>query len=373
MNNKLSKNLFKDEMLLSMEFLPNPDKIINRYGKNYEVLRDLQSDPHVWSCIQSRKGGLLSMEYQISRSSNKENQLLIDEFFKNNDINKLIREILDSIYFGYSIIEIIWEDGVKGLLPKSFLSRPQEWFSFSPDGDVYYTRGVNKQKVDNYKILLVNNESGLNNPYGNALLSKVYWSVKFKNSGLKYWVRYMEKYGLPVLLGQYKRGAKGEEIQNLLDSLVEMNEDSVIVTPSDIDIKINESKSNSSIELYSGLIDFCNNEISKALLSQTLTTELKSGSLAASQTHFQIRKELIDADVRLVEHSINELIKKIIDLNSANKEYPEFKYLQNDAESFARLQRDKILSDSTNIMFNKNYWQKHYGLDENEFELERNE
>lgn len=121
--------------------------------------------------------------------------------------------------------------------------------------------------------------------------------------------------------------------------------------------------------MYKELISFCNNEISKAILSQNLTTEVNKGSYAASKTHFQIRRELIEADKRLVENAMNELFKKIVDLNTKTNDYPKFQFKQIDAESESRLQRDKILSQYTNINFNKKYWSKHYALDEDEFDI----
>jgi len=369
MKSKLEKNLFIEEQIFNSGLLPNPNKILNKYGRNYQVLRDILNDAHVWSAVQSRKGGLLSMDFQIIHSENLSNNKLIDRFISSNDNSKLFNDILDAIYFGFSIIEIIWEEADNSILPKQLLTKPQEWFSFDANSNLYFVRGNRKTKINNNKVLLSKSEASFSNPYGTPLLSKIYWPLKFKNAGLKYWVRYMEKFGLPSILGQYRRGAKADEIEKLLDTLTNMNEDSVIVAPEDIEIKINESKSNSSAELYKELISFCNNEISKAILSQNLTTEVNKGSYAASKTHYQIRRELIEADKRLVENSMNNLFKKIIDLNSNNNDYPKFEFMQIDADSESRLQRDRILSQHTNINFNKKYWSKHYGLDEDEFEI----
>lgn len=231
MKNNLDKNLFKDEQIFNSGLLPNPNKILNKYGRNYQVLRDILNDPHVWSAVQSRKGGLLSMDFQIIKSDNIISDNLINSFIKNNDNSKLFNNILDAIYYGFSVIEIIWNIDNGVILPSELLAKPQEWFSYSPNGDLYFIKGNKKTRIDFNKVLICKSEASFSNPYGTPLLSKIYWPLKFKNAGLKYWVRYMEKFGLPSILGQYRRGAKADEIEKLLDTLSNMNEDSVIVAP----------------------------------------------------------------------------------------------------------------------------------------------
>lgn len=70
------------------------------------------------------------------------------------------------------------------------------------------------------------------------------------------------------------------------------------------------------MDLYLQLIKLANGEISKALLSETLTTEMDSGSYAASVTHFKVRREVILGDKFLVEQTINKLIEYIAKVNN---------------------------------------------------------
>ena len=114
---------------------------------------------------------------------------------------------------------------------------------------------------------------------------------------------------------QYQLGSTQEENQKIADALSNMTDDTVIVTPMDINIDIKEATRNSSTELFRELINQCNSEISKTLLSQTLTTEIGAGTFAAAQTHFRVRKEVIIADSKIVENSINKLIEYAVKIN----------------------------------------------------------
>jgi phage gp29-like protein len=63
------------------------------------------------------------------------------------------------------------------------------------------------------------------------------------------------------------------------------------------------------------MIKFCNSEISKVILSQTLTSDVSTGSYAASKTHNEIRKDVIKKDVKLIEKTMNRIIRMFYEVN----------------------------------------------------------
>ena len=354
--------------------LPNPDKVLRNTGKTIEVFRDLKNDPHIWSCVQSRKSGILSLGYSIHPNEAEPSVVReIEKIFKKLDVHKIIRDILEATLFGFQPLEIIWEivEGKsKFIYPKNIIAKPQEWFFFDTANELRYRKSGDMKGVEvpEYKIINVQYESSYLNPYGEALLSKCYWPVIFKNGGLRFWVNFTEKYGMPILMGQYKRGATSDEITKLATELANMTEDSIIVTPEDIDINLHEATRSTSVDLYKELIKYCNAEISKAILSQTLTTELDMGSYAASQTHFKIRKEVIQSDIRLVERTMNQIIKYIMELNFNGHTSPKFKIELNDADNIEKVERDLKITQTGQVRFTKKYWMERYGFKDDEIE-----
>lgn len=310
--------------------LPNPDRIISQAGRSYETLRDLKNDPHVWSCIQSRKSGILNAKWKIVSENAKSKA--INDFFRKIDLNHLFSTIFEALLFGFQPIELIWEyvDLAEfQIVPMKFIALPQEHFSFSANGKLIFRNSSQNEQIElpEAKVICPQNEPTHQNPYGTALLSKCYWPCTFKNGAFRFWINFMERYGMPMLIGQYRRGASDSEINALADSLVNMAENSVIVAPEDIDIKLAEPSRTSSVELYYELIRTCNAEISKALLSQTLTTELDSGSYAASQTHYYIRKEVIYSDLLFIQQNVQKLINLIYDVNDVSEEPAIFTFI----------------------------------------------
>ena len=153
------------------------------------------------------------------------------------------------------------------------------------------------------------------------------------------------------------------------DMLEEMVQDAIAVIPDDSSVEIQEASKSSSAEIYEKLIDKMNAEISKAILGQTLTTEIGStGSYAAANTHMAVRQDIIDSDKKLVESVINQLIAWIYEINFSNADVPVFEMFAPEDVDLTLAQRDKILSE-TGVKFTKEYFIKNYGLEDDDFEI----
>ena len=174
---------------------------------------------------------------------------------------------------------------------------------------------------------------------------------------------------MPHLIGKHPRGASKEDTESLADMLEEMVQDAIAVIPDDSSVEIQEANKSSSAEIFEKLISKMNAEISKAILGQTLTTEIgSSGSYAASNTHMEVRQDIINSDRKLVESVINQLIRWIYELNSPNAEVPVFEMYEPEDVDLNLAQRDKILFD-TGVKFTKEYFIKNYGLEDEDFEI----
>ena len=322
--------------------------------------------------MQSRKSGTLSLEWDLNRGSDKDkNAELIINLLKKLDIRKLMNDILDAVLFGFAPIEIMWGKVGNYILPLDLKAKPPEWFCFDDDNQLKFRTKEHYwgEELPPRKFLCPQSNPSYENPYGERVLSRVFWPVTFKKGGLKFWVVFTEKYGMPHLIGKHPRGATKEETDNLADLLEQMVQDAIAVIPDDSSVEIQEANKSSSAAIYEQLIDKMNAEISKAILGQTLTTEIGSnGSYAASNTHMGIRQDIIDSDKKLVEQTINQLIQWIYEINFSNAEIPVFELYQEEDVDLALAQRDKILFDS-GVKFTKEYFIKTYGFDEDDIEI----
>lgn len=358
------------------EMLPNPDEILSKNNKTIEEYSKLKYDAHVYSCIQSRKSAVLSLEWELNRGG-KETQesKFIKGIFDNLDLRNIISEMLDAPLLGFKPMEIYWKEENGYIVPGDIKGKPPHWFTFD---SFNLLRFRSKDApigtlVPQKKFLLLQSEATYDNPYGEAVLTKCFYPVIFKKGGLKLWALFTEKYGMPYMHGKLLAGSTQGDIEDFMLKLTNLRQDGVIVTEEETEIDLKESNRTSSADIYRGLLHFCNAEISKAILSQTLTTEQgDTGSYAMSQTHLQVRKDVVDNDKKLVEYAINKLIEWTIDLNFANpQDYPRFLLYEEEDVDKSLADRDAALVpvlQNSGLKYSKKYMMAAYNLQEDDLD-----
>jgi len=357
------------------EILPNPDKILQKNGLTLEVYSDFLVDAHVASCVQSRKSGILSLEWEISRDETNPSPYadFVENLFNDIDLRQLISEILDTPLYGYKPIEIVWTQKNGYIVPMGLAGKPPWWFAFD---NVNRLKFLHRDNLDGIsapenKFLLPRHNATYDNPYGEALLAKCYYPVMFKKGGLKLWATFTEKYGMPFLLGKVPIHAAAETAGEMFNMLSKLQQDNTAVVYEDDDVTVLEANKTSSADIYQKLLHFCNAEISKAILSQTLTTEQgDTGSYAMSQTHLTVRRDVVEADKKLVENTINQLIKMTLNLNYGKiEDYPEFVLFETTDVDMNLAQRDATLANTGQIKFSQLYFKRKYGFEDDEFSI----
>lgn len=355
------------------KFLPNPDPILKKQGKDISVYNELLSDAHLGGCVASRKSGVLSLLWSIDRGKalSRQNKI-IEEVFAELPIENIIAEMLNAPLFGYQVLEVLWEKVGGYILPVNIVGKPQEWFTFSEDNILKLKTKKNWEGefLPERKFLLLQHESTYKNPYGFPLLSRCFWPITFKRGGLKFWVMFTEKYGMPFLVGKHPRGTQQQETDKFADMLESMIQDAIAVIPDDSNIEIHEALGKgASADIYERLINFCKSEISIAILGQNLTTEISGGSYAAAMAHMQVRKDIVDSDRRLVEKAFNRLIKWIYEINFNSGDMPAFSMWAEEDVDAALAERDAKLTsalEKSGLKLTKKYYQKYYGLDDDD-------
>lgn len=363
-------------------YLPNPDPILKKMGKDTATYRDLLSDAHIGGMVRRRKSVVRSMEWRLVDAKENTNggqkqagqkaspQAMARGYDALNalDMDTLMVDILSATLFGWTPIELLWQRGTGtggAWLPESALSKPQEWFHFDPEGSLRFKsreQPMFGEALKPRKFLLPRQDASYANPYGFADLSMCFWPTTFKRGGLKFWVTFAEKFGTPWIVGKQPRGAGKEQTDSLLDQLEDMVQDAVAVVPDDSSVEITQAGGKSDAAgAYKELLMFCRSEVSIALLGQNQSTEASSTHASAS-AGLEVGKDLRDGDARLVETTINQLLRWVTDLNEGDAApSPRFELFEQEEVSEVQAKRDEALSRA-GVVFTPQYWQRAYGL-----------
>lgn len=375
----LSEFATKDKMKLYEHLytaLPDPDKILKDNNYDYSILRDLLNDPHLIAAIQQRKMQVMQMGWEVECEGNEELKNNAMDVIRELPLSEIMNGILDAVLLGFSIGEIEWKFNDKQIIPVNVISKPQEWFIFNKQNELVMRKYANGTyafeeglKLPEYKFIVTQYQPTYTNPYGEKVLSRCYWPITFKRGGIEYWQLMMERFGMPYLIGRYATGATEPEKAQLLEDLKQMVKDSISVFETGKEIEIKESPQYDIGQLYEKLVEFHNKEISKAVLTVTLTTEVeRAGSYKAAEIHKEMLNYLGITDKKLVEKGINKLLQYFTELNYGDVAYPRVKLNKKEAVADHSAERDKLLTEM-GVRFSKEYYRKRYNLADGDFEI----
>ncbi|MEM7773857.1 MAG: DUF935 family protein, partial [Cyanobacteria bacterium P01_A01_bin.37] len=207
--------------------------------------------------------------------------------------------------------------------------------------------------LPNKKFIVHTFHGERDNPYGMGLGGKLYWPVFFKKNDVKFWLAFCDKYGSPTAIGKYQQGNKGQR-DELLKAIRAIAQEAGIAIPEGTSLEFLEANRNGAITAYKDLADYMDQEISKAVLGETGTTNQSDGggSRARDEVANGIRLEIAKFDADLLSDTLNRtLIKWIVDYNFApgTVAYPKlwrrFPELEEKEDLNGRINRDKGLQE----------------------------
>lgn len=349
-------------------YLPNPDPVLKKLGRDISVYRELLSDPIVAGHVRRRKSAVAGMEWRIEANGAPDTVCdTLAELFSGFDLYRLINQILDATLYGYQPLEIIWQRGSLWL-PSEIVAKPQEWFQFDQDGQLRFrlSGSLNDEPVPAFKFLCPTHNASYINPYGIGDLSCIYWPTIFKRGGLKFWAEFSEKFGAPWIIGREPRSNTDQDTDRLLDALEQLIGNSVATIPDDSSVEIKEAAGKQgSTDVYDRFIRYCRSEIAIALLGQDQTTE-KDSTHASATAGLEVTKDIRDNDCRIVEGCLNRLIDWICGFNfAADTPRPQFVLYTEEAGDKTLAERDQILT-GCGVRLSESYWKRAYNLSDDD-------
>jgi hypothetical protein len=142
--------------------------------------------------------------------------------------------------------------------------------------------------------------------------------------GRRDWARWSEKHGFPILKAKTPTDAEGPDYERFRMGLDELGQETVVEVPhgeaetDSYDLDYLETNG-VGWESFESLIDSCDREITLAIMSQNLTTEVQEGSYAAARVHADVRQSLLEADATaLTKTMYSQIARPFAAINFGN-------------------------------------------------------
>ncbi|MFD1809898.1 DUF935 family protein [Gemmobacter lanyuensis] len=181
-------------------------------------------------------------------------------------------------------------------------------------------------------------KSGL--PARSGLARVAMWGWMFKAFTARDWAIFTQTYGQPLRVGKWQPGASDKDKDTLFRAVANIAGDCAAIIPDTMSIDFIESKSiGASGDLFQKRIDHLDQQISKAVLGQTATTDAIAGGHAIGREHRLVQEDIETADAMSLAAILNrDLIRPWIQLeHGPQKRYPRLRIARAKTEDLDRL------------------------------------
>lgn len=360
-------NLYTQEavtqFLVNFGKQPDTDEVLRKAGITRHRLRVLLDDDEIAQVVETRIDALLATPLRIEPNDTDEAEklnLILKEWF-----HEIATAAMSALFFGYSVQEAVYELKSEGYIGLKWIGeKPMQWFEPKNDGRLIYRQdGSNAEhEVDQvFKFFLTRRKATYEQPYGKALLATLYWLFFFKQNGFKFWAKFLERFGTPILLGK----CEDTETEDMSRALLNAHAQSVLAIDAEDDVQI-LSTSGTSGTAGAAFESFNNQlirQIQKVVLGQTLTSGTDGkGSYSLGQVHENVRMDKLKSDIRLVTPTLQAVVDSLCALNG----WPKHTVML--GEKPKPLNKDQAERDvhlkNAGANLSKDYFIREYGLQE---------
>ena len=344
--------------------LPDPDEVLWRAGITRADLRRLEGDDEIAAALETRREAVVATPWRLEPyEDSPAAQWLWDELGPH--LPALLRGAWSAVPYGYAVQEVIWRKTPDGRLGLARLSeKPLEWFEPRRDGTLLYhdPQGWDTSVDQSEKFLLTCRLPTYRQPYGEALLSRLYWPWYFRVNGWQFWARFLERHGGPLLVG------KSANNTLMSAALTQAVQSAALAIGRDDDVTaIAPGNAGTAFDAFCTAVD---KRVQKVILGQTLTTDVGStGSFAAAKVHNAVRDDRRRADCTLVSGTVQHLIDALCRRNFPGQPVPQFIMADDRGLEAARAERDAQLVQAGVLRLTAQYLLDRYDFEEGDFEL----
>lgn len=345
--------------------LPDPDEALKRAGIARHQLRAVEMDDEVTAALDTRREAAVSTPWHLEGGTQRWRNELHAELAPH--MEQILRGAFQAVPYGYSVIEVVYANRGDRAGIAAAVEKPLEWFIPAGDGVNLRYRDQSGPfdgvPVDPRKFLLTVRHGTARNPYGEALLSRVYWPWFFRQHGWQYWMRWLERYGTPMLLGK----TSGDP-QAMAENMAEALAGSVMAVGQGDEVTAVAPGTGAGH--FEGFDNVICRRIQKLILGQTLTTDASSGgSFAAAKVADGVRADRRNADLRMMASTVQRLVDALWQFNGRGGEAPRFVMSDDTGLEKDRAERDAILVEKVGVRLTEKYIAERYDLDAGEFTM----
>jgi hypothetical protein len=354
-------------ILTYLTSIPDPDLLLQKAGISRYQLRQLELDDEVCQAKDTRVEAVVSAPWRLEPNQTRVGKLLTSLIEPH--VETLKRGVMDARFYGYSVLEIIYQKVAKGIGLDRLSIKPIQWFEPQRDGSLVFfpddgSGGMEGIPCNPIKFLLTTCNASYENPFGEAILSRLWFPVTWRREGWGLWLQFLETFGEPIILGavaNYEEFVEAMTAQGVRSTVAWQS-----VTGDDKIETITASTPGEFERLENAILK----RVQKLILGQTLTSDIGShGSYAVAAIHNEVRNDKRRADLRMVQAAGQKLVNNLALINGIDP--PRFVMADDAGLEMTRAQRDSVLIgvlQNSGLQLTREYFLRSYDYSEDDLQ-----
>lgn len=248
-----------------------------------------------------------------------------------------IFDLTDAIGKAFAVVQIVWEQDGSRFIPRRFASWPQVQFNL---GDP-----LQNNKQDHDRVFVVTDENNTRGmpldefPIGQwichkqklfsqplaraAMFRSIVWFWLFKRFGYSDLSIFLERFGIPPRMGKYEPGTPKDDQVALWNAVRSLGKDHAAIFPNNGTIELLELHGTHGEAPHPVMIQHCNDEISVAIMGNTMSTTQGDKGARSIKEAYQIEEyEQAEHDSTRLASTLRDQLLKPIVLANLGPDFP---------------------------------------------------
>jgi phage gp29-like protein len=277
-----------------------------------------ERDADLGSALSTRRNVVAGLDYSILPADESAQavkaadaaKVMLEEYLTN--FRGGLKMLLAAVGQGFSVCEINWEliDGL--LYPIELIPIEHRFFTFRYDDKLQRTPRMltereqeQGEELPPYKYI-VHKYTGLSGIIPrDGLVRQCAYLYLFKNYGLKDWMSFLDRYGIPMRIGKYSPAASTGAVETLKRAVLGLGSDAAALISDATTIEVLDIKA-ATTDMFEKAQEYLAKKIDKVILGHTGAAEATPGKLGNEQKAVEVQDILKLSDASELAQTIRQ-------------------------------------------------------------------
>ncbi|MBD5346494.1 MAG: DUF935 family protein [Bacteroides sp.] len=323
-----------------------------RRYKLYDLYADIIMDSHLSCVIEKRRNAVLCSDIEFRRDGKPDKH--VNDQIRSPWFSRLVSDIIDARFWGFTLCQFFkngdWID--YNLIPRKHADPVRRLI-------LRHQTDITGLPWDDYgDLLFVGRSDDL------GLLAKAAPWVIYKRNATGDWSQFSEVFGMPIQEYTYDTDDEGSRERAIADAS-KVGSLATFIHGKETSLNLIEAGNKTgSADVYERLCERCNNEISKLILGNNLTTESSdNGTQALGTVHKKGEDKITQADrlyvLDVLNYEASDIFARMgIDTSGGEFCYPEKK----DLDPTSKINILTQLRSGFNLPVDDDYLYEEFGI-----------